>query len=541
MASIAAGGPASHHSGPRLFNPENVFVSPTGGGAGNNWASGYAQGEALADALLDMVDREAGFADSLAGFQLTHAIAGGTGSGLGSFLLEAIADRYPKACLHAFSVFPSSSSPAAAAAAGASGGGGEDVFASGGSDVVVQPYNALLTLKRLAACADGVVVLDNAALDRVAAAMAATGAGVRGWGGSGGGAPAPLSASPAPAGLAGTAPTFAATNALVASVMAAATAPLRRPVGGGGAYGDWASTLASLVPAPPCSFLVAGASSSWSGGGGGGGFQAPAAPAGVRKTTAADVLRRLLHPRNMLASLPGAGGGGFVGRGGGGGGGGGAGRAFSDAGAPAAFPAPGGRFVAALAVLQGAALDPSEVSAALRRARDAGWAPFASGPGAGPVGVQAALARPPRALHRSSAAASPSPSPSPSPAAVTGALLANHTGVRHLLTSTVAAHDRLIRRRAFLDGYRECHPLFAAAGGAGGRAVVECVDEFDDAREAVLGVAAAYEAAEGGGWGGGMGGGGAGDDELGGDGWAAALDAALGGVDGRAPPAVRAA
>jgi tubulin gamma len=28
-----------------LYNPENIYVSSEGGGAGNNWASGYAQAE----------------------------------------------------------------------------------------------------------------------------------------------------------------------------------------------------------------------------------------------------------------------------------------------------------------------------------------------------------------------------------------------------------------------------------------------------------------------------------------------------------------
>jgi hypothetical protein len=36
----------------------------------------------------------------------------------------------------------------------------------GVSDVVVQPYNSLLTLKRLTQAADCVVVLDNTALNR---------------------------------------------------------------------------------------------------------------------------------------------------------------------------------------------------------------------------------------------------------------------------------------------------------------------------------------------------------------------------------------
>lgn len=38
-----------------LFNPENIYLSKEGGGAGNNWASGYTQGEAVQETLLDML------------------------------------------------------------------------------------------------------------------------------------------------------------------------------------------------------------------------------------------------------------------------------------------------------------------------------------------------------------------------------------------------------------------------------------------------------------------------------------------------------
>ena len=38
-------------------------------------------------------DREAEYCDSLEGFTLCHSIAGGTGSGMGSFLLELLSDR----------------------------------------------------------------------------------------------------------------------------------------------------------------------------------------------------------------------------------------------------------------------------------------------------------------------------------------------------------------------------------------------------------------------------------------------------------------
>jgi len=78
---------------------------------------------------------------------LMHSIAGGTGSGLGSFVLERLNDRFPKKLIQTYSVFPNTAEP----------------------DVVVQPYNSLLTLRRLVDHADSVVVLDNGALARIAA------------------------------------------------------------------------------------------------------------------------------------------------------------------------------------------------------------------------------------------------------------------------------------------------------------------------------------------------------------------------------------
>ena len=50
----------------------------------------------LTACLLVPADREAGYSDSLEGFVLCHSIAGGTGSGMGSYMLEALNDRFPK-------------------------------------------------------------------------------------------------------------------------------------------------------------------------------------------------------------------------------------------------------------------------------------------------------------------------------------------------------------------------------------------------------------------------------------------------------------
>jgi len=48
-----------------LYNPENIFVSKDGGGAGNNWAQGYAAGERIYEEVMEMIDREAEGSDSL--------------------------------------------------------------------------------------------------------------------------------------------------------------------------------------------------------------------------------------------------------------------------------------------------------------------------------------------------------------------------------------------------------------------------------------------------------------------------------------------
>jgi tubulin gamma len=104
---------------------------------------GFEEGEKCAEDIFEMLDREADGSDSLEGFVLTHSIAGGTGSGLGSFLLEELNDRYPKKLIQTYSVFPND------------------------NDVVVQPYNSVLTMKRLALNADAVVVIDNNALTRM--------------------------------------------------------------------------------------------------------------------------------------------------------------------------------------------------------------------------------------------------------------------------------------------------------------------------------------------------------------------------------------
>mmetsp|Transcript_31195 Transcript_31195/g.65782 ORF Transcript_31195/g.65782 Transcript_31195/m.65782 type:complete len:217 (-) Transcript_31195:30-680(-) len=115
-----------------LFNEENVFIAEDGGGAGNNWASGFRQGEQHHEQVFDMIDRESDNSDSLEGFVMCHPIAGGTGSGMGSYLLEALNDHFPKKLIQTYSVFPN--------------------WSQNQSDVVVQPYNSVLTMKQDDTC-----------------------------------------------------------------------------------------------------------------------------------------------------------------------------------------------------------------------------------------------------------------------------------------------------------------------------------------------------------------------------------------------------
>ena len=232
----------------KLYNPENMYVAKDGGGAGNNWASGYSQGQQLYEDIFDIIDREADGSDSLEGFVLTHSIAGGTGSGMGSYILERLAERFPKKLVQTYSVFPNQENSSDLSSA------------VGVSDVVVQPYNSLLTMKRLTQSADCVVVLDNTALNRIASDR-----------------------------LRVDTPSFSQINELVSTIMSVSTATLRYP-----SYmnNDLIGLIAPLIPTPKLHFLMTGYTP----------LTTESEHAAIRKTTVLDVMRRLLQPKNMMVS-----------------------------------------------------------------------------------------------------------------------------------------------------------------------------------------------------------------------------------------------
>lgn len=117
-------------------------------GAGNNWAHGYAVcGPHHRSAIVDRIRLALEACESPQAFFLTHSLGGGTGSGVGSYILEALADEFPEPYRITASLFPSDN-----------------------DDVITSPYNALLATSRLVDSADCVFAIENQALLDVMAA-----------------------------------------------------------------------------------------------------------------------------------------------------------------------------------------------------------------------------------------------------------------------------------------------------------------------------------------------------------------------------------
>ena len=64
-------------------------------------------GAELVDSVLDVVRKESESSDCLQGFQLTHSLGGGTGSGMGTLLISKIREEFPDRIMNSYSVVPS--------------------------------------------------------------------------------------------------------------------------------------------------------------------------------------------------------------------------------------------------------------------------------------------------------------------------------------------------------------------------------------------------------------------------------------------------
>ncbi|KAL3902023.1 MAG: hypothetical protein SGCHY_000133 [Lobulomycetales sp.] len=103
-----------------IFDDEQIISSNSG--SGNNWAVGYSNyGNLYREEIMDAIRRQVEFCDALSSFVVISSLGGGTGSGLGSFVGEQLADEYPDVLKFASAVFPSKD-----------------------DDVVTSPYNSFV-------------------------------------------------------------------------------------------------------------------------------------------------------------------------------------------------------------------------------------------------------------------------------------------------------------------------------------------------------------------------------------------------------------
>ena len=127
----------ARRGGSWLYDPVSVYKGQKG--SGNNWANGfYCHGPRANASISDIIQREVEKCDYFEGFLVLMSVAGGTGSGMGTYITETLRDEYPNSVLVNPVIWP---------------------YASG--EVIVQNYNALLTTSHLSQSSDAIVLLPN--------------------------------------------------------------------------------------------------------------------------------------------------------------------------------------------------------------------------------------------------------------------------------------------------------------------------------------------------------------------------------------------
>lgn len=127
----------------RIFNHTQQIRDVSG--AGNNWAVGHLEyGNKYRDKISDVIRLTAESCDSLQCFFCMHSMGGGTGSGLGTFVLSVLKDEYPDVFRFVTAVYPSVN-----------------------DDVITSPYNSVLAMYQLTEGADCVLPIENQALMQI--------------------------------------------------------------------------------------------------------------------------------------------------------------------------------------------------------------------------------------------------------------------------------------------------------------------------------------------------------------------------------------
>eukprot|EP00775_Hariotina_reticulata_P006380 gene6380-6612_t len=233
-----------------LFDAQQLLYDVSG--AGNNWAHGHhGYGPQYREALLQQLQHAVEEADSLQGFLLLHSLGGGTGSGLGTYLLGLMEEEFPDVFRFSAPVFPS-----------------ED------DDVVTSPYNAALAAACLVNSASCVLPVENQALQSISSRLdAATSRGAASSGSNLSGGPSlgrrSAAAATAPAGgmgptaagavkgggarVGGSAQAWDAMNGVAANLLLHVTSSVRFE---GTLNTDLNDITMNLVPFPRMHFLL---------------------------------------------------------------------------------------------------------------------------------------------------------------------------------------------------------------------------------------------------------------------------------------------
>eukprot|EP01127_Copromyxa_protea_P023300 TRINITY_DN8691_c0_g1_i2.p1 TRINITY_DN8691_c0_g1~~TRINITY_DN8691_c0_g1_i2.p1 ORF type:complete len:379 (+),score=59.41 TRINITY_DN8691_c0_g1_i2:304-1440(+) len=206
---------------------------------GNNFAKGhYTEGSEIVETVLEQIRRDAEQADCLQGFQIVHSLGGGTGSGLGTLILSKICEEYPDRMMTTFSVFPSANV----------------------SDVITEPYNAILSLHQLIENSQQTFCIDNEALYNICKNS-----------------------------LKLKSPQYSDLNGLVAKIMSGVTCGLRFP---GQLNSDLRKMAVNLVPFSRLHFFLTGHSP----------LYATDVTNSFKQTTIAQITKQMFDPRNMMVA-----------------------------------------------------------------------------------------------------------------------------------------------------------------------------------------------------------------------------------------------
>ncbi|XP_043910467.1 tubulin delta chain [Protopterus annectens] len=134
-------------SGKWKYGEKSYFCQKQG--SGNNWADGFcAHGPRHTDVLMNMIQHEVEKCEHMGGFFTLMSMAGGTGSGLGTYITQCLRDAYPK------SFFLN-----------------EVIWPYGTGEVIVQNYNSVLTLSHLYQSADALLVHENDTVHKICAQL----------------------------------------------------------------------------------------------------------------------------------------------------------------------------------------------------------------------------------------------------------------------------------------------------------------------------------------------------------------------------------